>query len=267
VKSNTNRPYHHPDFRTLRPYLDPGFPDNYPYSQYINNEGELVFTPWRDSEHPKDYCYSQYVDEGSGKEDTICELKKIEPLVLPTQYSSDESESDLEGDEKEEDLMDHPDLLSPKLTLCSSLDRGGNGCDSDKKEPSLKDSMYLINGSGSELQLEGGSEIQSKSVKGLGMIINNDDCKSSTLELGGGYVCSPSGSCGPENVVSSEEDWIEKRWPKRVFYGEHGHLRHPYARMEKPNLNLMSCRYRCKSYRTFKCTARLDIVEINGNPG
>ena len=49
VKSNTNRPYHHPDFRTLRPYLDPGFPDNYPYSQYINNEGELVFTPWRDS--------------------------------------------------------------------------------------------------------------------------------------------------------------------------------------------------------------------------
>jgi len=30
---------------------------------------------------------------------------------------------------------------------------------------------------------------------------------------------------------------------------------------------LMSCRYRCKSYRTYKCTARLDIVEIDGNPG
>ena len=65
------------------------------------------------------------------------------------------------------------------------------------------------------------------------MIIDNDACKSSTLELGG-YVCSPSGSCGPENVVSSEEDWIEKRWPKRVFYGEDGHLRHPYARMKNP---------------------------------
>ena len=44
--------------------------------------------------------------------------------------------------------------------------------------------MHLINGSGSEIQLEGGSEIQSKSVKVLGMIIDNDDCKSSTLELG-----------------------------------------------------------------------------------
>jgi len=132
-------------------------------------------------------------------------------------------------------------------------------------EPSLKESMYLINGSGSEVQLKGGSEIRSNGVKGLGMIINNDDQKSSTLELGR-YVCSPIGSCGPENVVSSEDDLIEKRWPKRVFYGEDGHLRHPYAKMEKPNLNLMSCWYSCKSYRTFKCTARLDIVEIYGNP-
>ncbi len=49
MKSNTNTPYHHPDFRTLRSSLDPGFPDNYPYSQYVNNKGELVFTPWRDS--------------------------------------------------------------------------------------------------------------------------------------------------------------------------------------------------------------------------
>ena len=136
--------------------------------------------------------------------------------------------------------MNHPDLLSPKLTPCSSLDRGGSGCDSDKMEPSLKESMYLINGSGSEVQLKGGSEIRSNGVKGLGMIINNDDQKSSTLELGR-YVCSPIGSCGPENVVSSEDDLIEKRWPKRVFYGEDGHLRHPYAKMEKPNLNLMSC--------------------------
>ncbi len=266
VKSNNDKPYHHSDFHNLRPYLDPGFPNNYPYSQYVNNKGELVFTPWRDSEYPKDYCYSQYVKEDGGKEDMIYELKKIEPLVLPTQYSSEESESDLEGVEENEDLMNHPDLLSPKLTLCSSLDRGGSGCDSDKMEPSLKESMYLINGSGSEIQLEGGSEIQSKSAEGLGMIIDNDDRKSSTLELGD-YVCSSIGSCGPENVVSSEEDWIEKRWTKRVFYGEDGHLRHPYARMEKPNLNLMSCRYRCKSYRTFKCTARLDIVEINRNLG
>ncbi len=120
VKSNTERPYHHPDFQNLRPYLDPCFPNNDPYSQYVNNKGELVFTPWRDSEYPKEYCYSQFVKEGREKEDTICELKKIAPLVLPTQYSSDESESDLDGDEKKEDLMNHPDLLSHKLTLCSS---------------------------------------------------------------------------------------------------------------------------------------------------
>jgi hypothetical protein len=88
----------------LRPYLDSGFPNNYQYSQYVNNEEELVFTPWRDTEYPQVYCYSQYVEEGGGKEDTICELKKIEPLVLPTQYSSDESESDLEGDETIEDF-------------------------------------------------------------------------------------------------------------------------------------------------------------------
>jgi hypothetical protein len=65
------------------------------------------------------------------------------------------------------------------------LDRGGNGCDGDKKEPGLKESMYLINGSGSEIQLEGGSEIQSKSVEGVGMTIDNYDHKSSALELGG----------------------------------------------------------------------------------
>ena len=88
-------------------------------------------------------------------------------LVLPTQYSSEESESDLEGDEKKEDLMNHPDLLSPKLTLCSSLERGDSGCDSDKMEPSLKKNMYLINGSGSEIKLGGGSEIQFKSLEDL----------------------------------------------------------------------------------------------------
>jgi len=159
VKINNDRPYHHPDFHTLRPYLDPDFPNNYPYSQYVNIEGELVFTPWRDSEYPKDYCYSQYVEEGRVQEDTICDLKKIKPLVLPTQYSSDESESDEEGDEKEEYLMDQPYVLSPKLTLCGSLDGGGDVCDSDKKEPSLKDTMYLRNESESEHQLEGGSEI------------------------------------------------------------------------------------------------------------
>ncbi len=127
MKINNDRPYHHHDLQNLRLYLDPWFPNNDPYSHYVDNDRELVFTPWRDSEDPDDFCYSQYVEEGGVKEDKRCELKKIKPLVLPTQYSSDESQSDLEGAEKEEDLMGHPDLLTPKLTLCSSLDRGDDG--------------------------------------------------------------------------------------------------------------------------------------------
>ncbi len=157
------------------------------------------------------------------QDDAKCEVSKIVPLVLPTQYSSDESESESERGEGKEDLKDRPGSLSPNVTLCPSLDQGGTK-------------------------------------------VNNDGQKVSILDLDK-LECSPIGSCGPENVVSSEDDWIEKRWPKRVFYGEDGDLRHPYARMEKPNLNLMSCRYRCKSYRTFKCTARLDIMMSDVNPG
>ena len=78
------------------------------------------------------------------------------------------------------------------------------------------------------------------------------------------------GVAQPEEVcqeIDTEEDWIKKWWPYRVFYGKEGQLKHPYSRMEKPNLKLMSCRYRCKSYRTFKCIARLDIFEDPENPG
>ncbi len=79
-------------------------------------------------------------------------------------------------------------------------------------------------------------------------------------------IASLDGKCG--NVEIDEDDeYVNKRWPTRVFYGKDGELKHPYTRMEKPNLNLMSCRYRCKSYRTFKCSARLDIVEDKTTPG
>ncbi len=67
--------------------------------------------------------------------------------------------------------------------------------------------------------------------------------------------------------IETEEGWIYKRWPTRVFWGKPGKLRHPYSRMEKPNLKMMSCWYRCKSYRTFKCSARLDVIEDPLNPG
>ncbi len=36
-------------------------------------------------------------------------------------------------------------------------------------------------------------------------------------------------------------------------------MRHPYTRMRTPNLKLMSCYYRCKSYRTFGCDAKLKL--------
>ncbi len=67
--------------------------------------------------------------------------------------------------------------------------------------------------------------------------------------------------------VEIDDEYINKRWPMRVFYGKDGELKHPYSRMEKPNLNLTSCRYCCKLYRTFKCSTRLDIVEDKTNPG
>jgi hypothetical protein len=42
---------------------------------------------------------------------------------------------------------------------------------------------------------------------------------------------------------------------------------HPYSRNQAPNLNLMSCYYRCKSYHTFGCDARLKLQEIPNQPG
>jgi hypothetical protein len=46
--------------------------------------------------------------------------------------------------------------------------------------------------------------------------------------------------CGNAEI---DDEYVNKRWPTRVFYGKDGELKHPYTRMEKPNLNLMSCRY------------------------
>ena len=81
----------------MRPYLEPYFPNDYPYSQYVNHEGELVYRPWRDSEDTRGYCRSQYADEEQVVDTKKCDLKCIEPSYLPTQYSSEES-----GDDSEE---------------------------------------------------------------------------------------------------------------------------------------------------------------------
>ena len=34
-----------------------------------------------------------------------------------------------------------------------------------------------------------------------------------------------------EEKVAMEKNWIDKRWPPRIFYGEKGQLMHPYTRM------------------------------------
>jgi hypothetical protein len=42
---------------------------------------------------------------------------------------------------------------------------------------------------------------------------------------------------------------------------------HPYSRSQAPNLKLMNCYYRCESYRTFGCDAKLKLQEIPDQPG
>ena len=70
-----------------------------------------------------------------------------------------------------------------------------------------------------------------------------------------------------KEALNVDDDWLNKRWPTRIFYGGRGELRHPYTRMRTPNLKLMSCYYRCKSYRTFGCDAKLKLKEKAGAPG
>ncbi len=44
----------------------------------------------------------------------------------------------------------------------------------------------------------------------------------------------------PLDVQSMDENWVNKRWPTRIFYGEKGQLMHPYTRIQTPNLKLMN---------------------------
>ena len=37
------------------------------------------------------------------------------------------------------------------------------------------------------------------------------------------------------------------RWPKKLFYGPKGELKHEYSRCMKPNLNKKNARYQCKA--------------------
>ncbi len=82
--------------------------------------------------------------------------------------------------------------------------------------------------------------------------------------------------CGKQKktmkLISSEqinvnEDWVGDRWPTRLFYGRRGELSHPYTRMKTPNLRQMTCWYRCKSYRTFGCDAKLKLTLVGGPTG
>ena len=73
-------------------------------------------------------------------------------------------------------------------------------------------------------------------------------------------------------LLSSEkfninEDWVGERWPTRLFYGRRDELSHPYTRMKTPNLRQMTCWYRCKSYRTFGCDAKLKLTLVGGPTG
>ena len=67
--------------------------------------------------------------------------------------------------------------------------------------------------------------------------------------------------------LNIKEDWVSKHWPTRLFYGRRGELSHPYTRMKTPNLRQMTCWYRCKSYRTFGCDAKLKLTLVGGPTG
>lgn len=63
------------------------------------------------------------------------------------------------------------------------------------------------------------------------------------------------------------KNWIDKRWPPRIFHGENGQLVHPYTRTQSPNLELMNCYYRYKSHHTFGCDAKVQMREKSDKPG
>ncbi len=56
----------------------------------------------------------------------------------------------------------------------------------------------------------------------------------------------------------------EASWPTRVYFGKEGQMKFSYTRRAEPNFKIKSARYRCKSYSSYKCTARLMIKEIEG---
>lgn len=72
---------------------------------------------------------------------------------------------------------------------------------------------------------------------------------------------------GDSDKIDITKDWINERWPTRVFYGKQGELSHPYSRMKTPNIRKMTCYYRCKSYRTYKCDAKLKLTLVGGPTG
>ena len=71
----------------------------------------------------------------------------------------------------------------------------------------------------------------------------------------------------PPSGTLAEDSWINRRWPTRLFCGEKEELMHPYSRSQAPNLKLMNCYYRCKSYRKLGCNAKLKLQEILDQPG
>ena len=42
-------------------------------------------------------------------------------------------------------------------------------------------------------------------------------------------------------------------------------MKFSYTRRYEPNYKIKSARYRCKSYRTYQCSAKLNIVEVGGH--
>ena len=64
--------------------------------------------------------------------------------------------------------------------------------------------------------------------------------------------------------ISSKIEESGARWPTRVYFGEEGKMKFSYTRRAERNFKIKSARYRCKSYRSYKCTARLETKKTEG---
>ena len=170
-----------------------------------------MYTPLRESEDPRGYCRSQYTDENEVVNTKKCELKSIQPSNLPTQYSSEDSSNDSDEDEDNQLLKEPPEMLAPGLAL-----RNSDSDSDDKNDHPLMNIRVTNSGSDLTAGLENDKPMKEICTE------ENDKKKGYGTELLLGIAILDE-KCGN---VEIDDEYINKRWPTRVFYGKDGELKH-----------------------------------------